>query len=172
MIWGDLHQTFNGRSPPVSFYVSAWASTIKTVCEAVNTNNQSLKEAVRAQATWIHYWTVWSPPGSVAADSNLATHSKAPPATKPERPGTAAGQDSELAKEVARLQTQCRSMQSQRDKAERSLRDATNRRRRSRSQARQPLQRQGRINQWQDKQYNNDKGGNGCKGGGKRGNRW
>ena len=55
-------QTFDrGQVAPCSFYVTAWASTIHHLSEAVRVNKSTLKEAVAATGQWEHRWLNWTP---------------------------------------------------------------------------------------------------------------
>ena len=56
-----MQLTYNGRSPPVSYFISAWASTIQCFAEAVRINDTSLSSLVLNAGMWANKWTHWSP---------------------------------------------------------------------------------------------------------------
>jgi len=95
-----VNQEYQGKRPPLSFYVHAWASTMQRFSEAVRVNKANLGTIVRATSSWEHLWTMWQP-GTSGQTSEAAVG-------QPD--------DYRLADEVARLKKLAAHLQSDRDK--------------------------------------------------------
>ena len=97
---GFVNQEFRGRRPPLTFYVSAWATTMQRMSESIRTGGCTLSAVVRQTAQWENLWTQWTPD---AADS------------------VAGPDDDDLMEELDRTRRLAASLQSQRDVAEQQL---------------------------------------------------
>ena len=62
VIMNLITNTWENRSPPVSFHVTAWGTTVHHFSEQVRITKRTLKEVVENTGGWEHYWK-WSPPG-------------------------------------------------------------------------------------------------------------
>ena len=97
-----VNQEVDGSRPPLSYFVTAWVSTMQRFSETVRTTGAPLKDIVRATAGWEHLWTMWRP-------SN---------AEKPIPQGSSTGaKDRATENEVDYWRRLASNMQSQRDNA-------------------------------------------------------
>ena len=55
-ILSHITATWNGRSPPVSFHVAAWGTTVHHFSERVRVSKRSLKAVVQNVGAWEHNW--------------------------------------------------------------------------------------------------------------------
>ena len=97
-----INQEFSGQRPPLSFYVNAWAYTMKRWSEAVRTNSATLSSVVRSTSGWEHLWTMWQPSAIVPAESP---------------PIFSAPDNRELVAEVERMRKLASQYQGERDRA-------------------------------------------------------
>ena len=65
VIMNLITATWEGRSPPVSFHISAWGTTVHHFSEQVRITKRTLKEVVENIGAWEHNWK-WSPSTSAA----------------------------------------------------------------------------------------------------------
>ena len=65
VIMNPITSTWESRSPPVSFHITAWGTTVNHFSEQVRITKRTLKEVVENTGGWEHYWK-WTPPGPAA----------------------------------------------------------------------------------------------------------
>jgi uncharacterized membrane protein YgcG len=65
VIMNLITATWDNRSPPVSFHITAWGTTAHHFSEQVRITKRTLKEVVENIGAWEHYWK-WSPSSSSA----------------------------------------------------------------------------------------------------------
>ena len=103
-IYSLLQTTIDGRHPPLSHFIMAWARTMQYFADEVRTNQSTLGALVRTTSSWTAFWSSWSP-SSTGASSEVQANTVSP------------SRMTELEKEVARLRTETARLQSQRDRA-------------------------------------------------------
>ena len=103
MLLGFMHMQMQKRFPPVDFFVGAWESMMRHLCEYAR-DGKSFCQAFEHESSWRHYWTSWVPPV---------------PQTLEKQPrGRNTGQETTEAseKELKRLREENKSLQSQKDR--------------------------------------------------------
>ena len=145
----ELIQTsVDGRRPPASHFVAAWAKMMRFFSDEVRTSSRKLGALVRETSSWTSFWTTWSPGPST---STTYHHPEGGPSAR----------EVELQQLLVRKTKECKSLQQNRDKQD------------NRPRSRSPLRRpQGSYSSGGNQHNNNNKdnrGGKGGKGGGKGG---
>ena len=58
----ELIQTsVDGRRPPASHFVAAWARMMRFFSDEVRTSNRKFGAIVRETSSWTSFWTSWTP---------------------------------------------------------------------------------------------------------------
>ena len=140
----ELIQTsVDGRRPPASHFVAAWARMMRFFSDEIRTSDRKLGALVRETSSWASFWTSWSP-------------SSTPTYHHQQLEGGPSAREAELERMLDRKTKECRTLQhAARDK----------RKDRSRS----PVNTRSYSSGYQQQPGNNNKGGKGGKGGGKGG---
>jgi hypothetical protein len=94
----------DNRTPPVSFLVTAWASTSHHLSEQVRVTGKSPREIMENTGGWEHRWK-WTPTQDNQRDAAAPTSSASSPS------------DSSLIEKMAQMKEQIRVLQSQRDRS-------------------------------------------------------
>ena len=68
VIMNLITATWDNRSPPVSFHITAWGTTVHHFSEQIRITKRTLKEVVGNIGAWEHNWK-WSPSSSSAPSS-------------------------------------------------------------------------------------------------------
>ena len=103
-----MHQRFNGRFAPVSFYVNSYINTMKVLTEGVSTHRKTLASMVDDTSCWSSFWTNYNPAAASPAQSE-GPGRRTPTHGQPDL-------DKHLKSEIDRQEMLRRQLQSKRDK--------------------------------------------------------
>ena len=101
----ELIQTsVDGRRPPASHFVAAWAKMMRFFSDEIRTSGRKLGALVRETSSWTSFWSTWSPGPS--SSTTYQHHPDTGPSAK----------EDELRKLLDAKQKECRALQSERDR--------------------------------------------------------
>ena len=72
-----ITSTYEGRTPPVQFLVSAWASTVHYFSEQIRMTERTANDVVGNIGAWEHKWK-WSGPSAASAGAGTQAANREP----------------------------------------------------------------------------------------------